>query len=176
MAAATWARDWRPWKCTLSAMCSLLASASRRRRSTPSPIISNSRDGKSHASDVIARIRCSCPLIGIRFPTLRIFRTGNAGTRGGEKCTGSTPLYTTEVRQVRSIPLRTASRTCSLTQITRRDAAYTRRETRRHHSPERPPTWTEENASSPCTETTNGIFSSLLSSIAAWPHGSCPCA
>jgi hypothetical protein len=117
-------------------------------------------------SDAIERIRTSCPLLGIKLPTLST-SPPEEGSLLGENKSVSTPSYTTDVRQPEAVPSSTCSRTFSLMQITRRDDRYTRCETRRHHSLARPWTCFVEKASRPCTDTTNGTPSSALNSMAA---------
>src|SRR5271156_275831 len=61
----------------------------------------------------------SCPLMGIRLPTLRITSLAGAEALGGVNNDGSTPLYATLMRTELLIPSRTHRATCSLMQITR---------------------------------------------------------
>src|SRR5271169_5731477 len=127
--------------------------------------------GNSEASEDAERTRSSCPSVESRFPTLSMTSDSEDGSSPGENNSGSTPLYTTEVRQPRPMPSSTCSRALSLPQITRLDEEYTRRVMRRHHAPTRPLTCTVEEASWPWTDTTYGMPSSWLSNKAAWPQG-----
>ena len=96
MLRASDSRSWRPSKAIARSVPSWVANRRRLGSCAPVPINRRTACGTAFRTSANARIKSSCPLVGMRLPTQRMVLL-SALAESGRKSWESTPLYTTIV-------------------------------------------------------------------------------